>query len=123
MRKIIQKLKDNAKKLALLLPAIFMALKDHRTPKIAKVFGGLTLFYALSPLDLIPDFIPVLGYVDDLLLLPLLGALTLRFIDKGIMEEAMERVKILWPKGLQGKWYYSLPVLLLWGILLRVLLK
>jgi len=111
-------LKERSEKLALMLPALFLALKDKRTPLLAKVLAAGTLTYALSPIDLIPDFIPVLGYVDDLLLLPLLGGLTIRLIPKEVMEESMGRAKSIWPKGLQARWYYSVPILLLWGALL-----
>lgn len=56
------------------IPAIFLALKDKDTPIIAKFFACITVAYALSPIDLIPDFIPVLGYLDDIILLPMMAA-------------------------------------------------
>ena len=74
--------KEKAKQLKINIPAIFLALHKKDTPFPAKIFAGLTVAYALSPIDLVPDFIPVLGYLDDLLILPLLVALTLRFIPK-----------------------------------------
>ena len=73
-------LKERADKLKTDIPAIFLALKDNKTPGIAKILAGITVAYALSPIDLIPDFIPVLGYLDDILLLLVLIALTIRFI-------------------------------------------
>lgn len=57
-------LKARAKKLKIDIPAIFLALKDKDTPFMAKLFAGITVAYALSPVDLVPDFIPVLGYLD-----------------------------------------------------------
>jgi uncharacterized membrane protein YkvA (DUF1232 family) len=51
--------------------ALWFAVRDPRTPWYAKLIGGLVLAYALSPVDLIPDFIPILGYLDDLILVPL----------------------------------------------------
>lgn len=122
MKNWIDQLKKNGEKIAQLLPALFIALKDRRTPKSAKVMAALTLTYALSPVDLIPDFIPVLGYLDDLLILPILGAGTIRLIPKEILEESMERAKILWSKGLEAKWYYSLPIIFLWGLLAVLLI-
>ena len=68
-------LKERAKKLKTDIPAIFLALKDHETPLLAKIFAGITVIYALSPIDLVPDFIPVLGYLDDLILLPMFAAI------------------------------------------------
>ena len=73
-------LKERAGKLKTDLPALFLALKDRETPVLAKVFAGIAVAYALSPVDLIPDFIPVLGYLDDVILLPGLVALTLKRI-------------------------------------------
>lgn len=79
-------LKARAKKLKTDIPAIFWALKDKDTPIIAKIFSGITVAYALSPIDLVPDFIPVLGYLEDVILLPMLVALTLKFIPQDVLE-------------------------------------
>ena len=57
--------KERAKKLKTDIPAIFLTLKDKDTPILVKIFGSITIAYALSPIDLIPDFIPVVGYLDD----------------------------------------------------------
>ena len=62
----MNKLKDRAKKLKTDIPAVFLALKDKRTPWYARILAAVIVVYALSPIDLIPDFIPVLGYLDDL---------------------------------------------------------
>ena len=58
-------LKEKARKIKKNIPTVFLALKDKETPIIAKIFAGITVAYALSPIDLIPDFIPVIGYLDD----------------------------------------------------------
>lgn len=60
-------LKERAKKLKADVPAVFLVLKDKRTPVFVKVMAAVTVAYALSPIDLIPDFIPVLGYLDDVI--------------------------------------------------------
>ncbi len=52
------------------ITALYLALRDSRTPRGARIIGALTLAYALSPIDLIPDFIPVLGLLDDMVLVP-----------------------------------------------------
>jgi len=62
-------------------------LKDPRTPKLSKFFLGLAVGYAVSPIDIIPDFIPVLGYLDDLILVPTLIFIALRMIPPKIMQE------------------------------------
>ncbi|MGI5070645.1 DUF1232 domain-containing protein [Treponema pectinovorum] len=68
------------------MPAIFLALKDKKTPIFAKLLAALTLAYAFSPIDLIPDFIPVVGYFDDIIILPILIALTVKFIPSEFLE-------------------------------------
>ena len=69
-------LKERAGKLKSDIPAVFLALKDVETPWFTKLLAAITVGYALSPIDLIPDFIPVLGYLDDIIVLPALIALT-----------------------------------------------
>lgn len=65
-------LKERAKKLKKDIPTVFLCLKDKDTPVLAKIIAAITVGYALSPVDLIPDFIPVLGYLDYVILLPAL---------------------------------------------------
>ena len=76
-------LKEKAKALKIDIPALFIAMKKRETPIAAKIIAGIAVGYALSPIDLIPDFIPVLGYLDDLIILPLLVALAIRLIQIG----------------------------------------
>ena len=68
----MSKLKERAKKLKTDIPAVVLALKEKRTPWYAKVIAAVIVVYALSPIDLIPDFIPLLGYLDDIIILPAL---------------------------------------------------
>lgn len=68
--------------------ALYLAYRDPRTPWHARIVAGLVVAYALSPIDLIPDFIPVLGYLDDLVLLPLGLMLAVRLIPPAVMAEA-----------------------------------
>ncbi|MGN1443705.1 MAG: YkvA family protein [Acutalibacteraceae bacterium] len=116
-------LKKSAENLKTDVPAVFLALKDKRTPVLAKIFAALTVAYALSPVDLVPDFIPVLGYLDDVILLPALVALTVRFIPKEIMESCLEKAKELWKDGKPKKWYYALPVVLFWLAVVMLIVK
>ena len=71
--------------------AVYLAIRDPRTPWTAKVIGGLVVAYAASPIDLIPDFVPVLGLLDDLLIVPVGLWLTVRLIPHEILEEARAR--------------------------------
>jgi uncharacterized membrane protein YkvA (DUF1232 family) len=70
--------------------ALVLAYRDPRTPWYAKVFVGLVVAYAFSPLDLIPDPIPVVGYLDDLVLIPLGVYLALKLIPAEVMSDARE---------------------------------
>ena len=116
-------LKSRAKNLKTDIPAVFLALKDKETPFIAKIFAGITVVYALSPIDLVPDFIPVLGYLDDVILLPALVALTIKFIPKDIMERNRMLSEDMWKDGKPKKWYYSIPIILLWLLLIGIIAK
>lgn len=105
------------------IPAIYIALKKKETPWVAKVFASITIVYVLSPIDLIPDFIPVLGYLDDIILVPILAALTIRFIPTSIMERCRKEAEGLWTTGKPKKWFYALPIFLIWGLAVIWLIK
>lgn len=114
-------LKERARKLKTDIPALALALKDKETPLIAKALAGLTVAYALSPIDLIPDFIPVLGYLDDLLLLPGLIALTVKLIPGEVFARC--RAAALCAADKPKKWVYAIPILLLWLLVLWLIVK
>lgn len=107
-------LKERAKECKEVIPAIFLSLKDADTPILAKVLAGITVAYALSPVDLIPDFIPVLGLLDDLVLLPALAALTLKLIPKDAFERNRRRSAGIWENEKPQRWYFALPIVLIW---------
>ena len=115
-------LKDRAKKLKTDVPAVFLALKERKTPWYAKTLAALVVAYALSPIDLIPDFIPILGYLDDLIILPALIALTVRLIPDEIFAECRERSEGMWNNGKPKKWYYALPFVAVWLILIALII-
>ena len=114
MSKLADRLKKRAEGLKTELPALFLALKQPDTPWYAKVLAGLTAAYALSPVDLIPDFIPVLGYLDDLILLPALAAATVRLIPKDVLARCRAQAKDMVGQAGAKKWVYALPILALW---------
>lgn len=116
-------LKLRAKQLKSDIPALFLALKDNDTPILAKVLAGITVAYALSPIDLIPDFIPILGYLDDVLLLPFLVALTIKLIPKEILEEKRRQAEELWKDGKPKKWYYAIPTVTIWALIVIWIIK
>lgn len=116
-------LKEKAAGLKRDIPAVFLALKEKKTPVIAKIFAGITIAYALSPIDLIPDFVPILGYLDDLIILPALVALTIRLIPKDVMMQCQKRAEGMWMDGKPKKWYYALPIILIWLFIVWLIIK
>lgn len=116
-------LKKRAKKLKIDIPAVFIALKKKETPFLAKLLAGITVGYALSPIDLIPDFIPVLGYLDDLIILPVLISLTIKLIPQEVMDQCRLESENLWANGKPKKWYYALPIALMWLIIVFFLFR
>ncbi|MEG1895515.1 MAG: YkvA family protein [Oscillospiraceae bacterium] len=111
-------LKEKAKKLKTDIPAVFLALKDKETPWYAKIIAGITVVYALSPIDFIPDFVPVLGYLDDVILLPMLVTLVIKLIPPPVFCRCRTQSEGLWQGQKPKKWYYALPILAVWAALL-----
>ncbi|APH73518.1 YkvA family protein [Aquibium oceanicum] len=81
------RLKDRAREIERDVVALWFAARDSRTPVAAKLVAATAAAYALSPIDLVPDFIPIIGYLDDLILLPLGIALAVRLIPDALMAE------------------------------------
>ena len=115
-------IKNAIEKVKTKLKALYLAYKHRETPIIAKLSAGFTVMYALSPIDLIPDFIPVLGYLDDLIILPLLISLSIRLIPKEIMKECEEKSKDLWKEGKPKSWIYAIPIIIIWIIVIALIL-
>lgn len=116
-------LRKRAEQLKKDVPTVFLALGDKETPLIAKIFAGMTVICALSPVDLIPDFVPVLGYLDDVILLPLLITLTIRLIPADKLEECRLRTEGMWSDGKPKKWYYAIPIVAIWLLIVLFLVK
>ena len=114
----MKSLKERAKQLKTDVPAVFLSLGDKQTPWYAKVLAVITVAYALSPIDLIPDFIPFFGYLDDLILLPVLVACTVKCIPKDVYARHRAKAVDLWANGKPKKWYYALPIILIWALII-----
>lgn len=119
----IMSLKERAAALKTDIPAVFFALKAKETPLIAKIAAEITVAYVLSPIDLIPDFVPILGYLDDVILLPALVSLTLKLIPSDIMEACRTQAKGMWTDGRPKKWYYAIPIIIAWALIAFVIVK
>lgn len=90
---MLQKLKSTWNNFKLELKTYQLVLEDKRTPRMSKFLLGLAVAYALSPIDLIPDFIPVIGHLDDVVIVPLLVVLALKSIPKNIIEDCRRKAK------------------------------
>ncbi len=99
------------------LTAIYYASKDKRLPLLPKVLAGFVLLYALSPIDLIPDFIPVLGYLDDLIILPALLVLTIKCIPNEVLKDAQDQAERK-PISLPKNWIFSILFIGIWILIL-----
>ena len=121
--KTFEKIKTKVKELKYNLAALYLAYKRKDTPIYAKIMIIITIGYALSPIDLIPDFIPLLGYLDDIVIVPFFIFISLKLIPKEIMEECKEQAKDLWKDGKPKKWYYGIPIILIWLLIVFIIIK
>jgi len=113
--KTIQEWRQKARALNQELRAIYLACKDPRTPWYAKALGVCVVGYALSPIDLIPDPIPILGYLDDLILLPLGIVAVRKMIPTAVLTECREKTKqFTQPKG--KNWIAAGVIIVIWVI-------
>ena len=114
---MISKLKDRATALKREVYALYIAARDPRVPWYAKVVMGLVLAYALSPIDLIPDFVPVLGYLDDLIIVPLGIALALRMVPAQVMIDARKQAEELSQQGKLVSRAGAIIIIVIWVII------
>ena len=114
MAQLIEKWKQRAKKFKIEIYAIYLAYKDPRVPWYARIFAACVVGYAFSPIDLIPDPIPILGYLDDLILIPLGVMLTLKMIPKEVMTECRERSKEIMRQGKPVNRIAAIVIIAVW---------
>ena len=114
----MSKFKDTANDINKKISAMYIAMTRPDTPLYAKIAVGLCVWYALSPLDVVPDFIPVLGQVDDIIILPFLMWLALKLMPEDIMEECMQAVSENRTADTKFRKRYMIPVLAVWALLL-----
>ncbi|MGE5334697.1 MAG: YkvA family protein [Nitrososphaerota archaeon] len=112
--------KLRARRLKVEVYALYLAYRDPRVPWYARLFAAAVVGYAFSPIDLIPDIIPVLGYLDDLVLVPLGIVLALKMIPADVMVECRERAKEALREGRPTNWVVAGVIFGIW-LLLAVL--
>jgi uncharacterized membrane protein YkvA (DUF1232 family) len=97
--------------------AISLAYKHPRVPWYAKVLAASVVAYALSPIDLIPDFIPVLGVLDDLILVPLGISIVIKMIPADVLTECREKAKLEMRVGKPTNWAAAIIIVIIWLLL------
>jgi uncharacterized membrane protein YkvA (DUF1232 family) len=120
---MLERLRAWARRLKQDVVALWLAARDPRVPWLAKALAAGVAAYALSPIDLIPDFIPVLGYLDDLILVPLGIVLAVRLIPPPVMADLREQAETLLQRPISrlaaglivGIWVLVALALTLWG--------
>ncbi len=114
MSGFLERWKQASRRLKTEVYTLYLAYKDPRTPWYAKVFTAMVVGYAFSPIDLIPDFIPVIGYLDDLLIIPLGALLALKMIPREVIEESRAKAKEVVEKGKPVNKVAALVIVLIW---------
>jgi len=112
--KAIEAWKQRARQLKVETYAIYLAYKDPRTPWYARMFAACVVGYTFSPIDLIPDPIPVLGYLDDLVLVPLGVALALKMIPQTVLAECREKAQATISQGKPINWTAAGVIIAIW---------
>jgi uncharacterized membrane protein YkvA (DUF1232 family) len=114
--------KEKAKRLKENVYVLYLALGDRRTPWYAKVLLVVIIAYAVSPVDLIPDFIPVLGYVDDLVLIPAGIWLALKLVPREVLDEKRLKAKslVIFPRA---KWIVAIIIVLIWFLVIYLIIR
>lgn len=121
VRNIIQNWRQSARQLKAETYALYLAYWDPRTPWYARVWSMCVVTYAFSPIDLIPDFIPVLGYLDDLVLVPLGIAFAIKLIPPDVLDESRKKAQLEMEREKPANWIAAIAIVIIW-ILAAVLL-
>jgi len=111
---MLEKLKDTAKKLKKQIFILYFAYQDERVAWYTKLFTASVVAYAFSPIDLIPDFIPVLGYLDDIILVPLGILLALRMLPQEVIDDCTVKAEQRLGTDKPKNWLVGALILLLW---------
>ena len=110
--------REQAKRLKSDVYAIYLAARHPRVPWYAKALAVLVAAYAFSPIDLIPDFVPVLGYLDDLVIVPLGIALVIRLIPKPVWQECLDEARSNPGARARAGWVAAAGIVLFWLLLI-----
>ncbi|MBP3040499.1 DUF1232 domain-containing protein [Bacillaceae bacterium Marseille-Q3522] len=112
------RIKNWAKKTKKQIYVLFLAYKDKRVPWYARIFAACVVAYAFSPIDLIPDFIPILGYLDDVVIIPLGILLALKMLPDNVMTECTQKAEEVLKNGKPKNWTAGIIIIFLWCLIL-----
>ncbi len=120
----MRKIKAWAKNIKRQIFILYFAYKDDRVPWYAKLFTVCVVAYAFSPIDLIPDFIPVLGYLDDLIIVPLGIIFALKMIPNSVISDCEVKAEEMMKNGKPQNWIVGSLIMLIWSLfILWVIVK
>jgi uncharacterized membrane protein YkvA (DUF1232 family) len=118
MGQLVELWKDQVKRVKVETYALYLAYKDPRVPWYAKVFTAMIVGYAFSPIDLIPDFLPIIGYLDDFIIIPLGVLFALKMIPEPVMAEyRVKAVEKMSQEGYQN-WVAGVVIIIVWILVL-----
>jgi uncharacterized membrane protein YkvA (DUF1232 family) len=117
IKKFIKHWKGQAKQLKIEVYALYLAYRDPRVSWYARAFTACVVGYAFSPIDLIPDFIPIIGYLDDLVLIPLGIKLAISMIPANVMTESREKAQQIISQGKPVNRIAAIIIISIWLIL------
>ena len=115
---MFKKMKDWTKSLKRKIYILYYAYKDARTPWYAKLYTACVVAYAFSPIDLIPDFIPILGYLDDVILLPIGIWFALKMIPKNVLSDCKVKAEEKMKNGSPKNWIVGSIIVLVWSFII-----
>jgi len=121
-KKLLTDWKEKASQLKYEIMALYWAYRDPRTPWYAKAFMAVVIGYALSPIDLIPDFIPILGYLDDLFIVPAGIYLAIKMIPEGFFIECRAKARTERIDS-KVKWVMAGIIIFIWLLIVFLLVK
>ncbi|MHB1393798.1 MAG: YkvA family protein [Clostridia bacterium] len=117
----IDGLKAKSKILKRDIMAIYIACRRPEMPWYVKLLAVIIIGYALSPIDLIPDFIPVLGYLDDLILLPLGIGLIVKLIPNEVLEDCRQEAEVKYGGKKPDNWIFGIIIIMIWAMIIWLL--
>ncbi|KRF54214.1 hypothetical protein ASG97_24300 [Bacillus sp. Soil745] len=115
---MFDKIKIWARSLKRQIFILYFACKDERVPWHAKVFTACVVAYAFSPIDIIPDFIPILGYLDDVILVPIGIMIALKMIPKSVFTDCEVKAEEMMKKGKPKNWIVGSLIVMIWVLII-----